>query len=144
MIYILSTWVRAGGHRQGAAGVRIPFLDRFLIISTPFPSFHIEAVAPQCLCGSHPGSALWPLPFEVGNLPSSHWKIKAKGKFKARLRDGPKVEACLMKTLYLPGPLLLIDAHQGLGGMGDMRLEKPLFRASLPQSWMQRQIKRSK
>ncbi|KAM5231709.1 tubulin monoglycylase TTLL3 isoform 6-T6 [Hipposideros larvatus] len=103
-----------------------------------------KAVAPQCLCGSHPGSALWPLPFEVGNLPSSHWKIKAKGKFKARLRDGPKVEACLMKTLYLPGPLLLIDAHQGLGGMGDMRLEKPLFRASLPQSWMQRQIKRSK
>ncbi|KAM5231706.1 tubulin monoglycylase TTLL3 isoform 3-T3 [Hipposideros larvatus] len=104
-----------------------------------------EVLKPRkCLCGSHPGSALWPLPFEVGNLPSSHWKIKAKGKFKARLRDGPKVEACLMKTLYLPGPLLLIDAHQGLGGMGDMRLEKPLFRASLPQSWMQRQIKRSK
>ncbi|XP_036075098.1 tubulin monoglycylase TTLL3 isoform X5 [Rousettus aegyptiacus] len=96
------------------------------------------------LCGSYPGNALWPLPFEVGNLPSTHRKIKAKGKFKARLCDSPKAEVCLMKMLSLPGPLPLINAHQQLGSMGDMRLEKPLFQASLPQSWIQRQIKRNK
>lgn len=49
-----------------------------------------------------------------------------------------------MKTLRLPGPLPFINAYQGLGGIGDMRLEKPLLRSSLPLSWMQRQIKRSK
>lgn len=87
---------------------------------------------------------MWPLPFEVGNLPSTHRKIKAKGKFKARLCDSPKAEVCLMKMPSLPGPLPLINAHQQLGGMGDVRLEKPLFQASLPQSWIQRQIKRSK
>ncbi|XP_077714025.1 tubulin monoglycylase TTLL3 isoform X3 [Canis aureus] len=96
------------------------------------------------LRGPHPESALWPLPFEVGTLPNTHRKIKAKGKFKARLYDKPKVEACLMKTLSLPGPLPFINAYQELGGMGDVRLEKSLLQASLPLSWMQRQIKRSK
>ncbi|XP_072641319.1 tubulin monoglycylase TTLL3 isoform X3 [Canis lupus baileyi] len=96
------------------------------------------------LRGPHPESALWPLPFEVGTLPNTHRKIKAKGKFKARLYDKPKAEACLMKTLSLPGPLPFINAYQELGGMGDVRLEKSLLQASLPLSWMQRQIKRSK
>ncbi|XP_077714030.1 tubulin monoglycylase TTLL3 isoform X6 [Canis aureus] len=103
-----------------------------------------KAVIPQHLRGPHPESALWPLPFEVGTLPNTHRKIKAKGKFKARLYDKPKVEACLMKTLSLPGPLPFINAYQELGGMGDVRLEKSLLQASLPLSWMQRQIKRSK
>ncbi|XP_048954561.1 tubulin monoglycylase TTLL3 isoform X3 [Canis lupus dingo] len=96
------------------------------------------------LRGPHPESALWPLPFEVGTPPNTHRKIKAKGKFKARLYDKPKAEACLMKTLSLPGPLPFINAYQELGGMGDVRLEKSLLQASLPLSWMQRQIKRSK
>lgn len=87
---------------------------------------------------------MWPLPFEVGNLPSTYRKIKAKGKFKTRLCDKPKAEACLMKTLSLPGPLPFIKAYQELGGMGDVRPEKPLLWSSLPLSWMQRQIKRSK
>nr|XP_044611157.1 tubulin monoglycylase TTLL3 isoform X8 [Equus asinus] len=56
-----------------------------------------KAVAPPW----HPGNALCSLPFEVGNLPSTQRKIKAKGKFKARL-DKPKAEACLMKTVSLP------------------------------------------
>ncbi|KAM8925322.1 tubulin monoglycylase TTLL3 isoform 4-T4 [Lycaon pictus] len=103
-----------------------------------------KAVIPQRLRGPHPESALWPLPFEVGTLPNTHRKIKAKGKFKARLYDKPKAEACLMKTLSLPGPLPFINAYQELGGMGDVRLEKSLLQASLPLSWMQRQIKRSK
>ncbi|KAI5768860.1 TTLL3 [Gulo gulo luscus] len=103
-----------------------------------------KAVASQRLRGPHPGNALWPLPFEVGNLPSTHRKIKAKGKFKTRLCDKPKAEACLMKTLSLPGPLPFIKAYQELGGMGDVRPEKPLLWSSLPLSWMQRQIKRSK
>ncbi|XP_072641317.1 tubulin monoglycylase TTLL3 isoform X1 [Canis lupus baileyi] len=103
-----------------------------------------KAVIPQHLRGPHPESALWPLPFEVGTLPNTHRKIKAKGKFKARLYDKPKAEACLMKTLSLPGPLPFINAYQELGGMGDVRLEKSLLQASLPLSWMQRQIKRSK
>ncbi|XP_038282928.1 tubulin monoglycylase TTLL3 isoform X5 [Canis lupus familiaris] len=103
-----------------------------------------KAVIPQHLRGPHPESALWPLPFEVGTPPNTHRKIKAKGKFKARLYDKPKAEACLMKTLSLPGPLPFINAYQELGGMGDVRLEKSLLQASLPLSWMQRQIKRSK
>ncbi|XP_045664148.1 tubulin monoglycylase TTLL3 isoform X1 [Ursus americanus] len=85
-----------------------------------------KAVAPQRLRGPHPGSALWPLPFEVGNLPSTHRKIKAKGKFKARLCDKPKAEACLMKTLSLPGPLPFISAYQGLGGMGEHKAREAL------------------
>ncbi|XP_059246243.1 tubulin monoglycylase TTLL3 isoform X2 [Mustela nigripes] len=96
------------------------------------------------LRGPHPGSTLWPLPFEVGNLPSTYRKIKAKGKFKTRLCDKPKAEACFMKTLSLPGPLPFIKAYQELGGMGDVKPEKPLLWSSLPLSWMQRQIKRSK
>ncbi|XP_040484427.1 tubulin monoglycylase TTLL3 isoform X12 [Ursus maritimus] len=85
-----------------------------------------KAVAPQRLRGPHPGSALWPLPCEVGNLPSTHRKIKAKGKFKARLCDKPKAEACLMKTLSLPGPLPFISAYQGLGGMGEHKAREAL------------------
>ncbi|XP_044108978.1 tubulin monoglycylase TTLL3 isoform X7 [Neovison vison] len=109
-----------------------------------FELIYKQAVASQRLRGPHPGSTLWPLPFEVGNLPSTHRKIKAKGKFKTRLCDKPKAEACLMKTLSLPGPLPFIKAYQELGGMGDVRPEKPLLWSSLPLSWMQRQIKRSK
>lgn len=50
-----------------------------------------------------------------------------------------------MKVLNLPGPLPLIDAHQRVGGMGDVKLEKkPLPQASLSECRMQHQIKRSK
>lgn len=153
----MSAGVRAGGHRQRAApglagfprgglvSLRIPFLDKFLIISPLLPSFCTKAaVVPKHLCGPHPGSALWPLPSEVRNLPSTHRKIKAKSEFKARFCDRLKAEACLMKTLSLPGSLPLINAHQGLGGMRDVRLEKPLLQASLPPSRLQHQIKRSK
>ncbi|KAM7063641.1 tubulin monoglycylase TTLL3 isoform 4-T4 [Molossus nigricans] len=86
-----------------------------------------KAVALKRLRGSYPGDALWPLPFEVGNLPSTHRNIKAKGEFKARLCDRPKADACPVKMLSLQGPLPLINAHQQLGGMGDARLEKPLL-----------------
>ena len=142
-----SAGVRAGGHRQRAApglagaprgglvSLRIPFLDKFLIISPLFPSFYTKAVVPKCLCGPHPGGALWPLPSEVRNLPSTHRKIKAKSEFKARLCDRPKAvrkaEACLMKTLSLPGPLPLINERQGLRGMWDVRLEKLLLASGL-------------
>ncbi|XP_039087268.1 tubulin monoglycylase TTLL3 isoform X3 [Hyaena hyaena] len=113
--------------------------------SNPELKLASNALKPRkCIRGPCPGSALWPLPFEVGNLPSTHRKIKAKGKFKARLCDKPKAEACLLKTLSLPGPLPFISAYQGLGGMRDMRLQKPLLRSSLPLSRMQCQIKRSK
>uniref|UniRef100_A0A673UWE8 Tubulin tyrosine ligase like 3 n=1 Tax=Suricata suricatta TaxID=37032 RepID=A0A673UWE8_SURSU len=94
--------------------------------------------------GPCPGSALWPPPFEVGNVPRTHRKIMVKGKFKARLCDKPKAEACLLKTVSLPGSLPFTGAYQGLGGRGDVRLRKPLLRSSLPLSWMQCQIKRSK
>lgn len=85
-----------------------------------------------------------PLPFEVGKLPSTHRSNKAKGDFKARICDRPKTEAYPMKVLNLPGPLPLISAHQGLWGMGDVKLEKPLLQASQSLCRMQHQIKRSK
>ncbi|XP_066899573.1 tubulin monoglycylase TTLL3 isoform X2 [Kogia breviceps] len=88
------------------------------------------------------GSNLWSQPFEVGNLPSTHGKMKAKGKFKARLCDKPKAETCLMTTLSLPGPLPLISAHQGLGGMRDVWLQKSLLQSSPPLSWTQCQVKK--
>ncbi|XP_075854544.1 tubulin monoglycylase TTLL3 isoform X1 [Microcebus murinus] len=75
------------------------------------------AVAPLCLRGSHPGSAWFPLSFEVGTLPSTHRKVKA------RLCDKPKAEACPMKRLSFPEPLASADTFQKLG---DMWLAKPL------------------
>ncbi|CAO2606143.1 Tubulin monoglycylase TTLL3 [Lemmus lemmus] len=48
-----------------------------------------KAAIPLHLRGSHFGSASWPLPFEAGPLPSTHRKVKAKGKCKARLCDKP-------------------------------------------------------
>ncbi|XP_066207465.1 LOW QUALITY PROTEIN: tubulin monoglycylase TTLL3 [Saccopteryx leptura] len=103
-----------------------------------------KAVAPKRLRGLHSGGALRSLPFEFGNLSSTCRKIKAKGEFKVRLCDRLKAEACFVKMLSVPGPLPLISAHQGLGDIGDVRLEKPLLQASLPPSQMQCQIKRSK
>ncbi|XP_054564075.1 tubulin monoglycylase TTLL3 isoform X1 [Eptesicus fuscus] len=100
-----------------------------------------KAVAPKRIHGPRPGGALRPLPFEVGNLPSTHRSVKAKGDFKARLCDRPKTEAYPMKVLNLPGPLPLIDAHQRVGGMGDVKLKKPLLQASLSVCRMQHQIK---
>ncbi|XP_073087094.1 tubulin monoglycylase TTLL3 isoform X3 [Manis javanica] len=96
------------------------------------------------LRGPYPESALCHLPLEVGTPPGTHRKIKAKGKFKARVCAKPKAETCLMKTLSLPGPLAFTDAYRGLGGIGDVRQEKPLLRSSLPLSWVMLQIKRSK
>ncbi|XP_059967510.1 tubulin monoglycylase TTLL3 isoform X7 [Mesoplodon densirostris] len=101
-----------------------------------------KALAPQRFHGAPLGSNLWSQPFEVGNLPSTHRKIKAKGNFKARLCDKPKAETCLMTTLSLPRPLPLISAHQGLGGMRDVWLQKSLLRSSLPLSWTQHQVKK--
>lgn len=154
---MLSAGVRACGHRQRAAprlagtprgglvSLRISLLDKFLIISSSSPLFCTEAVAPKRIHGPHPGSALRPLPFEVGNLPSTHRSNKAKGDFKAKLCARPKMEAYPMKVVNLPGPLPLIDAHQGFKGMGDVKLEKkPLLQASLSLCRMQHQIKRSK
>ncbi|KAK2505920.1 hypothetical protein MC885_006833 [Smutsia gigantea] len=94
-----------------------------------------KAIASQHLRGPYPESALWPLPFEVGTLPGTHRKIKAKGKFKGRDCAKPKAETCLLKMLSLPGPLAFIDAYRGLEGIGDVRgvrPEKPLLRSSLP------------
>ncbi|XP_073087101.1 tubulin monoglycylase TTLL3 isoform X10 [Manis javanica] len=103
-----------------------------------------KAIASQHLRGPYPESALCHLPLEVGTPPGTHRKIKAKGKFKARVCAKPKAETCLMKTLSLPGPLAFTDAYRGLGGIGDVRQEKPLLRSSLPLSWVMLQIKRSK
>ncbi|XP_057362861.1 tubulin monoglycylase TTLL3 isoform X8 [Manis pentadactyla] len=103
-----------------------------------------KAIASQHLLGPYPESALWRLPLEVGTPSGTHRKIKAKGKFKARVCTKPKAETCLMKTLSLPGPLAFTDAYRGLGGIGNVRLEKPLLRSSLPLSWVMLQIKRSK
>lgn len=85
-----------------------------------------------------------PQPFEVGNLSSTHRSIKAKGDFKATLCDRSKTEAYPMKVLNLPGTLPLISAHQRVGGMGDVKLKKPLLQASLSLGRVPRQIKRSK
>ncbi|XP_045435109.1 tubulin monoglycylase TTLL3 isoform X3 [Pipistrellus kuhlii] len=103
-----------------------------------------KAVAPKRIHGPYPGGALRPQPFEVGNLPSTHGSIKAKGDFKVTLCDRSKTEAYPMKVLNLPGTLPLISAHQRVGGMGDVKLKKPLLQASRSLSRMQRQIKRNK
>ncbi|XP_037378342.1 tubulin monoglycylase TTLL3 isoform X4 [Talpa occidentalis] len=60
-----------------------------------------QAAAAQRPRSFHPGSTWGPPCFEVGNLPR---KVKAKGKFKARVCDKPKAEARLMKTLSLLEP----------------------------------------
>ncbi|KAK1332338.1 LOW QUALITY PROTEIN: hypothetical protein QTO34_007011 [Cnephaeus nilssonii] len=41
-----------------------------------------KAVAPKRIHGPRSGGALRPLPFEVGNLPSTHRSVKAKGDFR--------------------------------------------------------------
>ncbi|XP_060036733.1 tubulin monoglycylase TTLL3 isoform X2 [Erinaceus europaeus] len=82
---------------------------------------------PQYLRSPHPGSALYPRPFDVRSPPSGPpRKTKARGKTKARLCDKPKVE-CPVKVLK---PLILVGTHQGLGDLGDLRLQKPLLRPS--------------
>ena len=80
-------------------------------ISPLLPSFHTEAVTPICLRGPPPGSPLWPLPSEVGTLPSTHRKVKGKGKLKAK----PKAEAYPVKRLSLPEPPPFTDTFQRLG-----------------------------
>ncbi|XP_062969670.1 tubulin monoglycylase TTLL3 isoform X2 [Cynocephalus volans] len=111
-----------------------PNLDLKLAPSILKPQKHLQ--------GPHPGSALSPLPFEVGTLPSTHRKVKTKGKFKARLCNKPK--ACPEKRLSLLEPLPLIDIFQRPGGMGNRRLGKPVHQSLLPLSWIQHQIKSSK
>ncbi|XP_050004343.1 tubulin monoglycylase TTLL3 isoform X2 [Alexandromys fortis] len=86
-----------------------------------------KAAIPLHLRGPHFGSALWPLPFEAGPLPSTHRKVKAKGKFKARLCDKPRAEAYPEKRLSFPKPLTLILTSQTLWTRGAIRIEKPLF-----------------
>ncbi|XP_076972721.1 tubulin monoglycylase TTLL3 isoform X3 [Tamandua tetradactyla] len=98
----------------------------------------------KSLRSAHPGNALWSLPFEVGTLPSNHRKVKAKGKFKAKLCDKHKAEACFMEGQSPQEPLSLNDASPRLGGLGDVRLEKPLPQSPLPLAGTQDQIKRSK
>ncbi|ELW63498.1 Tubulin monoglycylase TTLL3 [Tupaia chinensis] len=70
-----------------------------------------KAVTPICLRGPPPGSPLWPLPSEVGTLPSTHRKGKGKGKLKAK----PKAEAYPVKRLSLPEPPPFTDTFQRLG-----------------------------
>lgn len=148
---MLRTGVRAGrAEVEGSSQAGLSPKGRACIPQNPLPeqipdllsSFHTEALAPQCFHGPPLGSNLWSQRFEVGNLPSTRRKIKAKGNFKARLCDKPKAETCLMATLSLPGPLPLISAHQGLGGMRDVWLQKSLLRSSLPLSWTQHQVKK--
>ncbi|XP_059114338.1 tubulin monoglycylase TTLL3 isoform X2 [Peromyscus eremicus] len=86
-----------------------------------------QAAIPRHLGGSHFGSALWPMPFGVGPLPSTHRKVKAKGKFKARLCDKPRAEAYPEKRLSLPKPLTLILTCRRRRIMGTRRLENPLL-----------------
>ncbi|XP_036037217.1 tubulin monoglycylase TTLL3 isoform X3 [Onychomys torridus] len=86
-----------------------------------------QAAIPLHLGGPHFGSALWPMPFGVGPLPSTHRKVKAKGKFKARLCDKPRAEAYPKKRLSLPKPLTFILTCRTWRAMEARRLEKPLF-----------------
>lgn len=67
------------------------------------------------------------MPFGVGPLPSTHRKVKAKGKFKARLCDKPRAEAYPEKRLSLPKPLTLILTCRTRRIMGARRLENPLL-----------------
>ncbi|XP_007472312.1 PREDICTED: LOW QUALITY PROTEIN: tubulin tyrosine ligase-like family, member 3 [Lipotes vexillifer] len=68
---------------------------KVLISLPPNPELKLEpnalkprkAPAPQRFHGPPLGNNLWSQPFEVGNLPSTRRKIKAKGNFKARLRQ---------------------------------------------------------
>ncbi|XP_047390859.1 tubulin monoglycylase TTLL3 isoform X4 [Sciurus carolinensis] len=98
-----------------------PDSDLKMAPSIPKPR---KAVAPKHLRGSQPGSALWPQTLEVGTLPSTHRKVKVKGKFKARLCDKPKAETYPVKRLSLPISLPLTDTCQKLGSMGVTRLGK--------------------
>lgn len=91
------------------------------------PLLYAEAAIPQHLRGPHFGSASWPLPFEAGLLPSTHRKVKGKGKFKARLGSTPRAEAYPKKRLSLPNPFTLTLASQNLRLIGAARLEKPLL-----------------
>lgn len=120
----------AQGPKGRACPPQDPFLYRFLIISPFLPSFYTEAVASKRLRGPQPGSILWPQTFEVETLPSTYRKVKAKGKFKARLCDKPKAEAYPVKRLSLPMSLPLTNTLQKLKGRGVMRLGKS---CSVPQ-----------
>ncbi|XP_060239905.1 tubulin monoglycylase TTLL3 isoform X4 [Meriones unguiculatus] len=86
-----------------------------------------KAAIPLHLRGPHFGCASYPLPFEVGPLPRTHRKVKAKGKFKAKLFDKPRVEAYPNKWLSLSNPLTFILKSQRLRTKGAMRLEKLLL-----------------
>ncbi|XP_031238750.1 tubulin monoglycylase TTLL3 isoform X4 [Mastomys coucha] len=88
------------------------------------PLLYAEATIPLHLRGPHFGSASRPLPFEAELLPSTHRKVKAKGKFKA---NTPRAEACPTKRLSLPSPFSLILATRRLRPIGARRLEKPLL-----------------
>ncbi|XP_048643048.1 tubulin monoglycylase TTLL3 isoform X4 [Marmota marmota marmota] len=83
-----------------------------------------KAVAPKRLRGPQPARVLWPQTFEVGTLPSTHRKVKGKGKLKARLCDKPKAEAYPVKRLGHPISLPLTDTFQKLRGTEVMRLGK--------------------
>ncbi|XP_059796346.1 LOW QUALITY PROTEIN: tubulin monoglycylase TTLL3 [Balaenoptera ricei] len=80
-----------------------------------------------------------PLKSEIFLAPIGRSRPKASSRPDC---DKPKAETCLMTTLSLPGPLPLIRAHQGLGAMRDVWLQKSLLRSSLPLSWTQRQVKK--
>lgn len=110
---------------EGLLFPRTLFQDTGLIVFPPL--LYTEAASPLRLGGSHFGNALWSLPLEVGPLPSTHRKVKAKGKFKARLCDKPRTEAYPEKRLSLPKSLPLILTSQSLGIMGAMRLDKALL-----------------
>lgn len=112
--------------REGLVFFRTLLQDRGLIISLP-PLLYTEAAIPLHLRGPHFGSASYPLPFEVGPLPRTHRKVKAKGKFKAKLGDKPRAEAYPSKRLSLPNPLTFILMSQRLRTKGFMRLEKRLL-----------------
>ncbi|XP_046281587.1 tubulin monoglycylase TTLL3 isoform X3 [Marmota monax] len=98
-----------------------PDSDLKMAPSIPKPR---KAVAPKRLRGPQPARVLWPQTFEVGTLPSTHRKVKGKGKLKARLCDKPKAEAYPMKRLGHPISLPLTDTFQKLRGTEVMRLGK--------------------
>lgn len=129
--------------REGLVFSRNLFQDRGLIISLSLPPY-TEAAIPLHLRGPHFGSALCPLPFEVGPLPSTHRKVTAKGNFKARLCDKPRAEAYPEKRLSLPNPLTFILASRTLRTLGARRLEKNPVLISTAPSWFHHQIKKSK
>lgn len=101
-------------------GLAVP--SAFLIISPSLPFFHTEeALVSQRLPSPRAGRALWYLPLDIAALPSTPRKVKA------RRGNKSKTEVSPARRLGLPDPLSLTDRFQGLRGMGDMRLVKPLL-----------------